>query len=223
MKADLYLSNMLFRNDDSLSDNHAYNIVAQAHRESFQENADTGFTGLLNRTVFQIADNPLGIVGLGLDAVTRNNPIDSDSDAVIATVLAAELGALVSLGAGVAIAGIGTIGIATSLLSRYFLLNYIANHKAFIMIPLIRGSQPWVSGFDLTTNNLMHRGPFDLMRRWWDDGAAGATLAAAEAAALDLKAREFFGDELNWYSRASLNLDRFARTGRTRLAGGTSV
>jgi len=43
---------------------------------------------------------------------------------------------------------------------------------------------------------------------------------AAEAAAYDRRVREFFGDELNWYSKATLDFDRFTNTIRTQFAGG---
>jgi hypothetical protein len=215
MKSDLYLSNMLFTHDDSLGDNHAYNIVARAHRESFEDDAETGFSGLLNRLVYETADNPFGVVGVGVESV-----VNGEASAGVALGAGAAVTAAVATGTTGAMTAIGA---ATSILARYFLLNYIANHKAFIMVPLIRGGQPWVSGYDLTTNNTMYRGPFDLMRRWWDDGAAGATLANAEAAAYDRRVREFYGDELNWYSKATLNFDRFVSTARTRLAGGSTI
>lgn len=122
---------------------------------------------------------------------------------------AALIGGATVLTGGLAIAaGAVVLGASSAILAMgsHFIMNYVANQRAFIMVPLIRAGRPWVSGYDLTSTNTWYRSTFDRIRRWWEDGSAGLSMMTNDGLMNNRRIRSTYGDELTWLAGARLNL-----------------
>jgi len=60
------------------------------------------------------------------------------------------------------------------------IVSYMADSKAFFMMPLIRAGVPMLSGFNMGYGNTFYKGPLDYIRQYWADGARGINLNQAD-------------------------------------------
>jgi len=148
------------------------------------------------------------------------NAIELQNDLLDITFTGAGISAAGSLAAFVTLGGAATLvgapialpvavaaisaSMAVYAIGNYYINNYVANSKAFIMIPLIKSGKPWVAGFDLTATNSYYRGMFDVMRRWLDGGGEGINLMANDLIVSNQRIRDMLGNDLTRLAKITL-------------------
>lgn len=145
-------------------------------------------------------------VGLGATAV----------GASAATGVAGIVG--VTLGTG-GIAGIALLtgAIAASMFYFYassritqMILNYIADSRAFIMIPLIREGQPMIAGINFGYGSGMHKSPMQYIRQYWMDGGMGRSLQESDMLMRHANIANRNGGKIdNFMASTELGLEKF--------------
>ena len=68
---------------------------------------------------------------------------------------------------------------ASSRISQ-MILNYIADSRAFMMIPLVREGQPMIAGINFGYASGMHKSPMQYIRQYWMDGGMGRSLQESD-------------------------------------------
>jgi hypothetical protein len=183
LKTERYMENALF-SLGSISENITRNDFYRDYAQQLEASIENNNRQINNALgLFEdLADAPYGAGLIGGSIATWVNPI---AGGVIAAT-----GALTSF--------------AISSMGAYFVVNYVANRRAFIMCPLIKSGKPWVAGFELNMTNTMFRSMFGLMERWWDDGSEGVNLMLHDALLANQASTDRFGSELTMLARLGL-------------------
>jgi hypothetical protein len=76
------------------------------------------------------------------------------------------------------------------------IVSYMADSKAFFMMPLIRTGVPMLAGFNMGYGNTFYKGPLDYVRQYWADGARGINQKQADIQMQYAKLSERNGGEI---------------------------
>jgi hypothetical protein len=99
---------------------------------------------------------------------------------------------------------------AASTLSNV-ILNYIADSRAFMMIPLMREGIPMVAGINIGYGSGMYKGPLEYIRQYWMDGAIGGSMKEADLLMQHNNVYVRNGGNLDsWLATSQLDLQRFS-------------
>lgn len=118
------------------------------------------------------------------------------------------------IGGGIIAASAAMLGVAAALYASYklndIILNYVAETRSYMIVPLMREGIPMVSGINLTSSNGMYKTPLQYMRQYWMDGGQGRALEQTDTL---MKYSYMYqrrgGDLNNWLARAQLGWDEF--------------
>jgi hypothetical protein len=112
--------------------------------------------------------------GLGGMAIA---PVAGTATGAIATGSLA-LTAAATLGIGLALAGLAYMYASSSI--TQLILNYIADSRAFIMVPLMREGQVMIAGINYGYGSGMYKTPLQYVRQYWMDGGMGRSMEEAD-------------------------------------------
>jgi hypothetical protein len=199
LKTERYMENALFNLgsiSETITRNDFYRDYSQQLEASIENN---------NRQI----NNALGL----FEDIGENQIAASWATAIPTLLVNPLLSAGIVAGGYLSSYAVGTIG-------AYFVVNYVANRRAFIMCPLIKAGKPWVAGFELNMTNTMFRSMFGLMERWWDDGSEGVNLMLHDALLARQASRDRYGQELTMLARLGLGEEVFQANLRRRLVRG---
>lgn len=90
------------------------------------------------------------------------------------------------------------------------ILNYIADSRAFIMIPLMREGQPMIAGINFGYGSGMHKSPMQYMRQYWMDGGMGRSLQESDMLMRHASIANRNGGKIDSFmARSELGWERF--------------
>jgi hypothetical protein len=99
---------------------------------------------------------------------------------------------------------------ASSRISQ-MILNYIADSRAFIMIPLIREGQPMIAGINFGYASGMHKSPMQYIRQYWMDGGMGRSLQESDMLMRHASIANRNGGKIdNFLARTELGVESFS-------------
>lgn len=116
--------------------------------------------------------------------------------------------AAAALLAGAAVAG-AFYFYASSRITQ-MILNYIADSRAFIMIPLMREGQPMIAGINFGYGSGMHKSPMQYIRQYWMDGGMGRSLQESDMLMRHANIANRNGGKIDSFmARSELGWERF--------------
>jgi hypothetical protein len=78
-----------------------------------------------------------------------------------------------------------------------FIMNYVADSRAYFIIPLVKEGVPFVAGINLPTSANVYKSPTEYIRQWWMDGGTGLSNKEVDLILEHRQLRERHGKNLS--------------------------
>jgi hypothetical protein len=75
-------------------------------------------------------------------------------------------------------------------------MNYVADSRAYYIIPLIKEGVPFVAGINLPTSANVYKSPTEYIKQWWMDGGTGLSNKEVDLLLENRQIRERYGNNL---------------------------
>jgi hypothetical protein len=99
--------------------------------------------------------------------------------------------------------GLGVYYYASSKITE-LIVNYIADNRAYFMIPMVKEGVPMVAGTNITHDGGMYKGPAEYIRQYWMDAGQGLSLKQADLLMEHSSVRERYGNEIAFWLDAEV-------------------
>ncbi|NDB81152.1 MAG: hypothetical protein EB127_00160 [Alphaproteobacteria bacterium] len=132
------------------------------------------------------------------------------------------VGAAAVAAAPVVLAGLALAGVAAAMIYFYasstmtqVIMDYIADSRAFFVIPLVREGIPMIAGTTIGNSSGMYKSPMQYIRQYWMDGGMGRSMKESDLLMNEATVWERNGGQMDsllarselWLPRASMTLD----------------
>lgn len=104
--------------------------------------------------------------------------------------------------------GLGVYYYAASKVTE-LIVNYIADNRAYFMIPMVKEGVPMVAGTNITHDGGMYKGPAEYVRQYWMDAGQGLSLKQADLLMEHSSVRERYGNEIAFWLDAEVKYQDF--------------
>lgn len=201
-----------------------------AQTDDMNRNIDMAKDFFSNVVDKAVTVSTVGIVaGTGVQAARVLGTIGTvvESAAVVAegAVVAAEvvtIGTAVVAAAPIVLAGLAIAGITAAMTYFYasstmtqIIMDYIADSRAFFVVPLIREGIPMIAGTSIGNSSGMYKSPMQYIRQYWMDGGMGRSMEEGDLLMNHATVWERNGGKMDnllarselWLPRASMKLD----------------
>jgi hypothetical protein len=90
-----------------------------------------------------------------------------------------------------------------------FVMNYVADNRAYIMIPLIKEGVPMVAGINVGYGSGMYKTPMQLIKQYWMDGGTGMSMREIDTIMDQSEIKARYGQNLSWWTQKEFELENF--------------
>jgi hypothetical protein len=90
-----------------------------------------------------------------------------------------------------------------------FVMNYVAESRAYFMIPLVKEGYPLVAGTNISHMSGLYKTPLEYMRQYFMDGGRGLSLKNADMLMDHSRVRERYGRDLSGWLQVDMQYDSF--------------
>ena len=206
----------------------------------------------------QVTDNAVAVAttGIGIGTVIQTGKTIAtlgqvaEATAVVAeagvavaegAVVVAEtvtVGAVAAAAAPIVLAGLAIAGITAAMTYFYasssmtqIIMDYIADSRAFFVVPLIREGIPMIAGTTIGNSSGLYKSPMQHIRQYWMDGGMGRSMEEGDLLMNHATIWERNGGKMDsllarselWLPRASLTLDAVWNDLGDSLVSGSSL
>jgi hypothetical protein len=167
----------------------------------------------------EVADNAVTVSTTGIAVGTA---VKVGTTAVGALAEGATIGATAVAAAPVVIAGLALAGITAAMVYFYasstmtqIIMDYIADSRAFFVVPLVREGVPMIAGTAIGNSSGLYKSPMQYIRQYWMDGGMGRSMQESDLLMNHATVWERNGGKMDsllarselWLPRASMKLD----------------
>jgi hypothetical protein len=198
-----------------------------------------------------VADKAVVVSTVGITAgtaITAAKVLGTVGTVVEAGVVAAEgavvvaetvtVGAAAAAAAPIVIAGLAIAGITAAMIYFYasstmtqIIMDYIADSRAFFVVPLVREGIPMIAGTTIGNSSGLYKSPMQHIRQYWMDGGMGRSMEEGDLLMNHATIWERNGGKMDsllarselWLPRASMKLDAIWNDLGDSLVSGSSL